>query len=121
MPRPTIGVSKSDKKVGEVIKAARKAKDLTQDQVAKAVHRERSFIGMIERGVRRTPLTLTWELADLLGIPAEDLLPEGMITSEEAEALEVLRSIPPRHRGRAVSALRLVAQMTAEDPPGDQE
>ena len=57
-----------------VLVVARKAKGLTQTQVAKHLARPQSFVSKYEKGERRLDVIEFLEVADALGIPAQFLI-----------------------------------------------
>ena len=60
--------------VGENIKAARKAKKLTLDQLAEKMGSSSGTLSHIENGSRSPSLEMLNKIADTLGIPSSDLL-----------------------------------------------
>ena len=55
------------------LKAARKAKKMTQLEVADAVHIERSYYTKIERGNRTPSLELALRIREVLGYKDDDM------------------------------------------------
>lgn len=62
--------------VGRQLREARDRKDLTQQQVAKAVDRDDNYYAKVERGDVTPSLTLLIQLADFLEIEYRDLFPK---------------------------------------------
>lgn len=60
--------------IAAALAEARRAKGLTQVQVASALGRGQPFIANIERGERRVDLVELIDLSDILGIDLSDLI-----------------------------------------------
>ncbi|MGK7905295.1 MAG: helix-turn-helix domain-containing protein [Hormoscilla sp.] len=65
------------KKFGERVRSLRKARDLSQEQLAELAGLHRNYIGGIERGERNVALLNILRLAKALGVSAKELL-EGI-------------------------------------------
>lgn len=63
---------------GARVRALRKARRWTQDEVAFRLGRERSTVARIESAGRPTPLGEVYALADLFSVPVEDLVHPGL-------------------------------------------
>ncbi len=63
--------------VGEAIRAARQAQDMTQAQLAHAIGMRRTSVVNIEAGRQRVPLATLYDIADALGVQAAALLPRN--------------------------------------------
>jgi len=63
---------------GQLIRAARKAKGWTQEQLAAEVDLSRTSITNIERGRQKLFLDTLWTIAGRLGVPVTKLIPEGV-------------------------------------------
>lgn len=59
---------------GNRIRAIRKEKNLSQEELAALANIDRSYMGHIERGEKNVTLTKIYQIADALGIPATTLL-----------------------------------------------
>lgn len=62
---------------GDAIRAQRRARDWSQEQLAEAAGLHRTYIGALERGEQNATVTSVWRIADALGIPPGDLLVEA--------------------------------------------
>lgn len=62
------------KAVGNRIRAARRAKKLTQEQLAELVNLSPSHVGVIERGVKAPNLDTFVAIANALDVSADELL-----------------------------------------------
>lgn len=63
--------------LGETIRAARKAKGLSQEALAELADIDRSYMGGIERGEHNLAIMSLLKIADALGIKASSLLDEA--------------------------------------------
>ncbi len=61
------------KKLGKSIKYARKAKGLSQEDLAELIDRSRNYIGMLERAEINIPILTLFEIANKLEIDIKDL------------------------------------------------
>jgi len=59
---------------GNRIRAIRKEKNLSQEELAALANIDRSYMGHIERGEKNVTLTKIYQIADALGVPAGTLL-----------------------------------------------
>jgi transcriptional regulator with XRE-family HTH domain len=59
---------------GAALRAARKHKGMTQEQLAEAADLDRTFPTLLERGLRTPTLGTLLRLAEALGISAEELV-----------------------------------------------
>ena len=66
------------KKVGEVIRAKRKERGLSQEGLAKAVGLKRPSMSNIEKGRQNILLHTFYDIADTLNVNASALLPERL-------------------------------------------
>lgn len=62
--------------VGQQLREARDRKDLTQQQVAKAVDRDDNYYAKVERGDATPSLTMLIKIADFLQVEYKDLFPK---------------------------------------------
>ena len=74
------------KRLGTTIKAQRRARGLTQQQLAKQLGISRASLANVETGRQRVLIHQLYELADQLSINIQELLPNP----SEAEALQAL-------------------------------
>lgn len=61
-------IEKNLKKIGENIKAARKLRNLSQENLAELISVSRNYIGMIERAEINTPTKTLLQLAVALNV-----------------------------------------------------
>ena len=99
-------------KTGALIAAARKEKNMTQKELAAALHVSDRAVSKWERGAGFPDISLLEPLADALGLSVLDLL-RGERTEEmdaEAAAGEVLRAIQAERRQRRRETRREAAK-----------
>jgi XRE family transcriptional regulator, regulator of sulfur utilization len=59
---------------GAALREARNAKGISQEQLAAAAGLDRSFISLVERGIQSPNIVVLLKLADVLKIPASELI-----------------------------------------------
>lgn len=62
--------------VGRIIRSERKSTSITQEELSKELNVSRTTITNIERGNQRIPLHLIYEMAIVLGIEIQRLMPD---------------------------------------------
>lgn len=65
---------KPEKAFGHVLQAARAAQGFSQEQLAFRSNLDRTFISMLERGLRQPSLTSILCISASLGVPADELV-----------------------------------------------
>lgn len=65
---------KPEEAFGYVLKAARSGQGISQEQLAFKSNLDRTFISMLERGLRQPSLTSILCISASLGIPADELI-----------------------------------------------
>jgi transcriptional regulator with XRE-family HTH domain len=93
------------KKVGNSIRKARDKAGLTQDALALRVGLTRTSITNIEKGRQKLLLHTFCNLANALGIPPIELLPDLTVTSEASELEKLLKGRSRKERDWIKSAL----------------
>jgi len=63
---------------GAALRAARKRKGVTQEQLAHAADLDRTYGSMLERGIRTPTIATVLQLAEALGLPASTLIDETL-------------------------------------------
>lgn len=71
-----MAVNPELKKFGEYVLKLRKARNLSQEQLAELAGLHRNYIGGIERGERNVALINIVRLAKALGVPPSELIKE---------------------------------------------
>ncbi len=91
------------KVLGANVRQHRRARKMTQAQLAEAVELSVEIIGKVERGVTSPSLDKLGALADALGVPAAVLLAEGAIPEPAGARGELLGRIN-EHLARTTDA-----------------
>ena len=86
------------KKIGETIRSARRAKELTQEQMAEYLHLSVSAVSQWESGRTMPDITALPAICNLLGISADTLL--GIDLARREEKIKAVRDEASRHYGR---------------------
>lgn len=60
--------------IGNNIRVARKAKNLSQEELAFKINSARNFIGCIERGEKAPTVYILYKIAAVLDVPIDNLL-----------------------------------------------
>lgn len=60
--------------IGNNIRVARKAKNLSQEELAFKINSARNFIGCIERGEKAPTVYVLYKIAAVLDVPIDNLL-----------------------------------------------
>ena len=58
----------------QTLKEHRKRANISQEKLALECDLDRTFISLMERGLRQPSLTTIFKLADILGVPAKTLI-----------------------------------------------
>lgn len=61
--------------LGRIIRASRKSVGLSQEALALKAKVDRSYMGRIERGEANISIELLYQLADVIGVTPDTLLP----------------------------------------------
>lgn len=75
---------KPEEAFGQVLKRVRTDKQISQEKLALTGGLDRTFISLLERGLRQPSLTTILQIADSLGVPAESLI--AMVKEELDES-----------------------------------
>lgn len=97
------------KSVGMRIKAAREAKNLTQENLAAIVDLSPTHISVIERGMKTVRLDKFIAIANALDVSADFLLVDVVTRSTESQVNELSESIhklPADEQKRLMKAIR---------------
>lgn len=97
------------KAVGLRIKAAREAKNLTQERLADIVDLSPTHISVIERGMKTVRLDKFVAIANALDVSADFLLVDVVARSTEGltnELLESIHKLPVDEQKRLMKAIR---------------
>lgn len=72
MGRPTFAIAFS-----RVLQRERAARGLSQERLAHEAGLHRTYVGLIERGLRKPTIQVAYALARALGVPLSDLIREA--------------------------------------------
>jgi transcriptional regulator with XRE-family HTH domain len=64
---------------GKVLREARQAKGISQEQLAEAAQLDRSFISLVERGIQTPNIVVLLKLAEVLSVSAADLISKTLV------------------------------------------
>ena len=97
------------KAVGQRIKAAREAKNLTQEELAALVNLSTTHVSVIERGLKVTKLDTFVAIANALDVSADSLLIDVVahsVTGVTNELSEKIEKLPKDEQIRILNAVR---------------
>ena len=104
------GVAMMDlKAVGQRIKAAREAKNLTQEELAALVNLSTTHVSVIERGLKVTKLDTFVAIANALDVSADALLIDVVthsVTGVTNELSDMIEKLPKDEQKRILNAVR---------------
>lgn len=112
-------------RLGQLIREARRRRDLRQEDVADRIGVDRSLVSQWERGDRQGPLAPehVQRLSTTLGVPALELLTamgydvrfEGVQDEQEVALLDLFRQAPPLYQRAVLRGLQALS-----DEPGHE-
>ena len=79
-----------EKAVGEVLRALRRQKGLSQEALAHAAEMERNYVSLIELGRHSPSIRIVWKLCSVL-----DLTPSAFLAAVEARLAQDSERIHP--------------------------
>ena len=97
------------KAVGQRIKAAREAKNLTQEELAALVNLSTTHVSVIERGLKVTKLDTFVAIANALDVSADALLiyvVTHSVTGVTNELSDMIGKLPKDEQKRILNAVR---------------
>ena len=97
------------KAVGQRIKAAREAKNLTQEELAALVNLSTTHVSVIERGLKVTKLDTFVAIANALDVSADALLIDvvtNSVTGFTNELSDMIEKLPKDEQKRILNAVR---------------
>ena len=101
------------KAVGQRIKAAREAKNLTQEELAALVNLSPTHVSVIERGLKVTNLDTFIAIANALDVSADTLLIDVVTHSVSGvtnELSEMIEKLPKEKQQRIINAVRALVE-----------
>ena len=103
------GATMDLKAVGQRIKAAREAKNLTQEELAALVNLSTTHVSVIERGLKVTKLDTFVAIANALDVSADALLIDVVthsVTGATNELSDMIGKLPKDEQRRIINAVR---------------
>lgn len=103
------GATMDLKAVGQRIKAAREAKNLTQEELAALVNLSTTHVSVIERGLKVTKLDTFVAIANALDVSADALLIDVVthsVTGVTNELSDMIEKLPKDEQKRILNAVR---------------
>ena len=97
------------KAVGQRIKAAREARNLTQEELAALVNLSTTHVSVIERGLKVTKLDTFVAIANALDVSADSLLIDVVthsVTGVTNELSDMIEKLPKDEQKRILNAVR---------------
>lgn len=97
------------KAVGQRIKAAREAKNITQEELAALVNLSTTHVSVIERGLKVTKLDTFVAIANALDVSADALLIDVVthyVTGVTNELSDMIEKLPKDEQKRILNAVR---------------
>lgn len=101
------------KSIGTRIQKTRKAKKLTQEQLAEMADLSPSYISAVERGVKTPKLETLIGLANILDASADDLLGDvvnASIKSAASELSERIENLPKERQQVVLEVVRILTE-----------
>mgnify|MGYP000854213512 FL=1 len=96
------------KAVGQRIKDAREAKNLTQEELAALVNLSSTHVSVIERGLKVTKLDTFVAIANALDVSADELLVDVVahsVTGVSNRLSDKISSLPMKEQKKVIQAL----------------
>jgi XRE family transcriptional regulator, regulator of sulfur utilization len=98
--------------LGNRIRALRKSKKWTQEELGKKADTSYKFLGEIERGVQNPSFSILVKIANALGVPLYDLFrfeSEGLNRKEmESRLQSIIKALPDDEFGRILMMLKVL-------------
>lgn len=101
------------KPIGRRIKSARKARNLTQENLSELIDVTGSYISVIERGVKTPTLDTFIKIANALKVNSDSLLKDVLDTSTEMEASELfkeIKNLPVKEQRKILKVVRIMVE-----------
>lgn len=96
--------------VGSNVKAFRKKRGLSQEQLGERMQQPQSYIGGIERGEKNISLDTLERLCLALGVKPDDLL-DAQIRTEQNEKDKLIESISSSLQKRSINEIRALSKV----------
>ena len=105
--------------IGERIRAARLALGFTQRHVARELAVNPSAVNQWESGATKPSIAKRVELAALLSLRIDELIPEAPIDEITDTIARIVRSLPPQKRVALLAAVEGLAKLIGDPPPNN--
>jgi transcriptional regulator with XRE-family HTH domain len=103
--------------IGARIRVARLGLGLTQRYVAKALGVNPSAVNQWESGTTKPSITKRAELAVLLNLRLDELIPEAPVNEISDTIARIIRGLPPHKQAALVVAIEGLARLIDDPPP----
>jgi len=107
------GVTMDLKAVGQRIKSAREAKNLTQEELAALVNLSPTHVSVIERGLKVTKLDTFVAIANALDVSADTLLIDVVahsVTGVTNELTEKIEKLPIKEQKKIIKVIHTLLE-----------
>lgn len=101
------------KAVGQRIKDAREAKNLTQEELAALVNLSSTHVSMIERGLKVTKLDTFVAIANALDVSADELLVDVVaqsVTGVSSRLSDKISSLPMKEQKKIIKVIQALIE-----------
>lgn len=101
------------KAVGQRIKDAREAKNLTQEELAALVNLSSTHVSMIERGLKVTKLDTFVAIANALDVSADELLVDVVahsVTGVSNRLSDKISSLPMKEQKKIIKVIQALIE-----------
>ena len=101
------------KAVGQRIKDAREAKNLTQEELAALVNLSSTHVSMIERGLKVTKLDTFVAIANALDVSADELLVDVVaqsVTEVSNRLSDKISSLPMKEQKKIIKVIQALIE-----------
>ena len=110
-------MSRTLKAVGAQIRSLRKARKLSQEQLAERANLHYTMIGSVERGARNITLENLAKIAKGLGVPLRELFPSESRQDESTRELAALLAIVDQSTSELIlSVAKLIQEKRSPKP-----
>lgn len=110
-------MSKMLKAVGAQIRSLRKARKLSQEQLAERADLHYTMIGSVERGERNITLENLSKIAKGLGVPMRELFPpDGKQAASAKELIALLAVVDQNTSELILSVAKLIQEKRSQNP-----
>lgn len=104
-----MATTKLGRRIGERVRARRRAASISQAALAERVGVSPNYVGLVERGAKVPTIETLFRFAKALDVKGPDLLGDGSGDEWTNDVVAVALTIPKTHRALALALLRAVA------------